>query len=50
MKDSELRKRARDLTNTLSTLDIYYNVLEENIELKKRCSKILSSDFYFNGR
>ena len=32
MKDSELRKRARDLTNTLSTLDIYYNVLEENIK------------------
>ena len=32
MKDSELRNRARDLTNTLSTLDIYYNVLEENIK------------------
>ena len=35
MKDSELRKRARDLTNTLSTLDIYYNVLEENIKVIK---------------
>ena len=32
MKDSELRKRARDLTNTLSILDIYYNVLEEIIK------------------